>query len=195
MRCHPRAGDATKGFKSLITEIANKTFNTGQYKFAVQFMQAQKNVANYLQRSLVYEGYLVAEAIRRGREQTIELPPSIDKSAAVPDDQKIIRAKEVKMNAKRRPKLVESLKKGYATVYHQCSQEVKDTLEAINDWETTQRDQSLHKLIQKIETISVELNDHKQEVFNLVQVLKTLFLYTQSDKEAVEQYGRNFCPF
>ncbi len=34
--------------------------------------------------------------------------------------------------------------------------------------------------------------DHKQEVFNLVQALKTLFLYSQSDKETVEQYGRNF---
>ncbi len=35
-------------------------------------------------------------------------------------------------------------------------------------------------------------DDHKQEVFNLVQVLKTLFLYSQKDKETVEQYGQNF---
>ncbi len=38
-------------------------------------------------------------------------------------------------------------------------------------------------------------NDHKQEVFNLVQALKTLFLYTQSNKETVEQHGQNFCTF
>jgi len=31
----------------------------------------------------------------------------------------------------------------------------------------------------------VGFNDHKQEIFNLVQSLKTLFLYTQSDKETV----------
>ena len=35
-------------------------------------------------------------------------------------------------------------------------------------------------------------DDLKQEVFNLVQSLKTLFLYTQSIKETVEEYGRNF---
>ena len=35
-------------------------------------------------------------------------------------------------------------------------------------------------------------DDHKQEVFNLVQALKTLFLYSQTDKETMEQYGRNF---
>ena len=35
-------------------------------------------------------------------------------------------------------------------------------------------------------------DDHKQVVFSLVQALKTLFLYLQSNKETVEQYGRNF---
>ena len=98
----------------------------------------------------------------------------------------------MKTIAKRRLKLADSLKKGYATVYDQCSQEVKDKLEGTEDWESTQRDQSLHELINKIERICVGFDDHKQEVFNLVQALKTLFLYSQTDKETVEQYGRNF---
>ena len=76
-------------------------------------------------------------------------------------------------NAKQRLKLVESLKKGYATVYDQCSQEVKDKLAGTDDWESIQRDQLLHKLISKIERICVGFDDHKQEVFNLVQALKT----------------------
>jgi hypothetical protein len=43
--------------------------------------------------------------------------------------------------------------------------------------------------------ICVGFDDNKQEVLNLVQALKTLFLYTQSDKETVEQYGQNFRAF
>ena len=35
-------------------------------------------------------------------------------------------------------------------------------------------------------------DDHKQEIFNLVQALKTLFLYSQTDKEMVEEYMQNF---
>jgi hypothetical protein len=66
-------------------------------------------------------------------------------------------------------------------------------MEVTNDWETMQRDQFLHELIHKIERICVGFKDHKQEVFNLVQALKTLFLYSQSDKETVEEYGSNFC--
>ena len=37
----------------------------------------------------------------------------------------------------------------------------------------------------------VGVDDHKQEVFNLVQALKTLFLYTQTKKESIEEYTRD----
>jgi len=74
----------------------------------------------------------------------------------------------------------------------QCSLEVRDKLEASNDWERMQREQLLHELISKIERICVGFDDHKQEIFNLVQALKTLFLYTQTNKETVEEYTRNF---
>jgi len=192
LKFHPRAGESTKGYKSTISEIATDTFNTGQNKFAAQFTQSRKNGVNYLQRTSANEGYLVAETVRTGRQQIIKLPPAVDPNDFDADNQRIIRAEEVKTIAKRRLKLSESLKKGYATVYDQCSQEVRDKLEGTDNWESIQKDQSLHELINKIERICVGFNDHKQEVFNLVQALKTLFLYSQTDKETVEQYGRNF---
>jgi hypothetical protein len=55
--------DAVKPHKSAISEIANNTFNTGHNKFMAQFTELQKNIANYLQRSLVAEGYLVVEMV------------------------------------------------------------------------------------------------------------------------------------
>jgi hypothetical protein len=67
-----------KGYKSGITEmeIAKHTLNTGKNKFAVQFTESCKKVANYLQCNAVAEGYLVAETVRIGKQQTIELPPA-----------------------------------------------------------------------------------------------------------------------
>ena len=94
--------------------------------------------------------------------------------------------------AKRKANLDNALKKGFATVYNQCSLEVRDKLEASNDWDKTQREQSLHELISKIERICVGFDNYKQEVFNLVQALKTLFLYTQGEKEGVDKYACNF---
>jgi hypothetical protein len=77
-------------------------------------------------------------------------------------------------------------------VYDQCLQEVQDKLELTDDWERTQKEQLLHKLIQKIEQVYMGFDDHKKEVFNLVQVLKMLFLYTQGEKDTVEEFRHNF---
>ena len=77
-------------------------------------------------------------------------------------------------------------------VYDQCSQEVRDKLKATKDWDVVQSEQSLHELVRRIKKICVRFNDHKQSVFNLVQSLKMLFLYSQSENETVEEYMRNF---
>jgi hypothetical protein len=122
----------------------------------------------------------VAERIRSGEKQLIPLPAPVDPNDPNKADLEAIRATDVKTVAKRRQKLRESLMKGYATVYGQCLQEVRDKLKALKDWETIQQEQSLHNLISQVEKICVGFDDHKQDVYNLVQALKTLFLYTQS---------------
>ncbi len=138
------------------------------------------------------ESYLVAKTIRTGTAQTIALPPPVNANAPDKVDLDVICVEVVKSATKRQQKLEESLKKGYATVYDQCSEEVQDKLKATKDWDFVQSDQSLHELIRRIEKICVGLDDHKQSVFNLVQSLKTLFLYSQSEKDTVEEYTRNF---
>ena len=65
-------------------------------------------------------------------------------------------------------------------------------LKATKDWVVLQSEQSLHELVRRIEKICVGFDDHKQSVFNLVQSLKTLLLYSQSENETVEEYTRNF---
>jgi hypothetical protein len=72
----------------------------------------------------VSEEYLVAETVRTGRKQVIDLPSTINPNNPELEDKKIIQAEEVKTIANRHWKLEDSLKKGYATVYDQCSQEV-----------------------------------------------------------------------
>jgi hypothetical protein len=89
----------------------------------------------------------------------------MDANAPYKDDLIIIRNEEIKSVAKRHQKLQELLKKGFATVYDQCSREVKEKLESTENWETIQREQYRHSLIQKIEQICVSFDDHKQDVF------------------------------
>jgi hypothetical protein len=101
-----------KAYKSSNPGIKEHTFNTGQNKFAAQFTQSCKNVANFLQRTANDKGYLVAETVRTGKQQTIDLPPPINGNDPNVEDLKIVHAEEVKSVAKRWLKLDESLKKG-----------------------------------------------------------------------------------
>ncbi len=87
----------------------------GQNKFAAQFTQSQKNVANYLQRTSE-EGYLVTQTVRTGKKQIIKLPAAVDLA-----DNELIRQELVKAGGKRQTKLSKLLMKGYATMYGQCS--------------------------------------------------------------------------
>jgi hypothetical protein len=134
----------------------------------------------------------VAQTIRSGTKQFIPLPPPVDTNDPDRYDLEAIQAKDVKTVAKRRQKLRESLLKGYTMVYGQCLQGVRDKLKASKNWEMMQQEQLLDEIISQVEKICIGFDDHKQDVFNLIQVLKTLFLYAQGDKKSVEEYCRNF---
>ena len=191
---HGRGGGAaasSKAYESPISEIAKHTFNTGKNKFAAHFTESRERVAGYVQQGGMEESYLMAKMIRKGVAQMIALPPHVDTNAPDKADLELIHVEVVKSVAKRRQKLKESLKKGYTMVYDQCSQEVRDKLKATKDWDMVQSEQSLHELVRRIENICVGFDDHKQSVFNLVQSLKMLFLYSQSENETVEEYTRN----
>ncbi len=129
-----------KPHKLALSEIANSRFNTGHNKFAAQFRELQKKVANYLQWSLVAEGYLVAQTVQTGKKQTIGLPAAMDKNLPDKDNLNIIRNKEIKSMAKRQQKHRELLKKGFAMVYEHCSREVKEKLKNTKNWEAIQRE-------------------------------------------------------
>ena len=81
-----------KAYKSSITGIKEHTFNTGQNKFVAKFTQSRENVGYFLQRTAHNKGYLVAETVRIGKQQMIDLPPPIDGNDPDVEDLKIVRA-------------------------------------------------------------------------------------------------------
>ena len=62
--------------------------------------------------------------------QTIDLPPPVPANDPVADDLIIVREEVVRAVAKRHITLNQDLKKGFTTVYAQCSQLVRDKLES-----------------------------------------------------------------
>ena len=106
----------SKAFKYPIVEISTDTFNIGQSKFADQFTQSRENISRYIQRSVGKEAYLVAQTIRTGVLQTINLPPPVPANNPDTDDLAIVRVELVRVVSMRRIILNQYLKKGFATV-------------------------------------------------------------------------------
>ena len=65
-----------------------------------------------------------------GDKQGIDLSPAIDTDDPDAADNVIIRTELVRAIVKRKTNFDSDVKKGYATLYDQCSQDVKDKLEA-----------------------------------------------------------------
>ena len=121
-------------YKSSITKIAYSTFNTGTSKHAALFTRSRQNIENYIQRSSLYEGVSVAQVICIRAEQTIVMPAADNANDA---DAVIMRTEQVRASAKMRAKLDASIKRGFATLYGQYSEQVKTKLEATNRWGDT----------------------------------------------------------
>jgi len=117
-------------------------------------MRGQLTADSRAQHGGMERSYLVAKMIRKEVAQTIALPLPVDTNAPDKADLELIHVEVVKSV------LEESLKKGYATVYNQCSQEVRDKLMATKDWDVVQSEQSLHKLVRRIKKICVRFDDH-----------------------------------
>ena len=104
----------------------------------------------------------------------------------------IMMTEQIRAIARRRAKLDASIKRGFTTVYDQCSEQAKTKLDASNGWEGILNNQELHELILKVERICVGFDNHKQDVYNLVQSLKSLMLTSQGKKETVDGYVQSF---
>ena len=90
-----------KPFRSTTVGLEKWTFNMGQNKYVAQFALHREEVANYIQRTLADEGYLVAQTIRNGKKQLIPLPPPVDLNDLDKEDLEAIRNEDVKSVAKR----------------------------------------------------------------------------------------------
>ena len=138
-----------RAFRSKIVEIKDDTFNMGLAKFVAQFDKSRESTAYYVQRHVGgMEGYLAAQEIRTGEEQTIDLPDPLGANPTA--DQTAMRAVEVANVAKLRLKLRGARRSAFSILYDQCSRKVKDKLRAEQGWDTVEDTQSTHQLVTRI---------------------------------------------
>ena len=122
-----------RAYVSPVAGIEHDAFNTGHSKFASQLKTSRRNVANFVQRSLQNECYLVGKTIKMGEEQTIPLAVAIATDANGERDLNLLRDAKMAAIGKQMVKLDGGMKKGFAIVYDQCSKTVKSLLKTVNN--------------------------------------------------------------
>ena len=149
----PRGGgdNIDKPFRLTTVGIEKWKFNTGQNKYPAQFTLHRKEVANYIQRTLADEGYLVAQTIRSRTKQSIPLPSLVDPNNPDKADLEAIQNRGCEDRRKEATKAERVAAKRVCYGVH--SQRVQDKLKALKDWETVQQEQLLHNLIFQVERI------------------------------------------
>ena len=157
-------------------------------------------MANFVQQTLSDEGYLVARSINTGEEHIIPLSVAIPwttnestpAEVAAARDQNILRDAKMAQLGKRIMKLDSNMKKGFATMYDQCSEAVKLYLETVDNWDRIDCDQSVQDLMKAIQKICVGHGETNQDMYNIVQGCKNMFLFRQDDGMSTEDYVRDF---
>ena len=116
-----------RAYVSPVAGIEHDTFNTGHSKFASQFKTSRRNVANFVQRSLLNEGYLVGRNnTSLSQRQFRKLPMNHHQQRNwLLGDQTMLRDAKMAVIGKRIVKLDNDTKKGFTIVYDQCSKAVK----------------------------------------------------------------------
>ena len=114
----------------------------------------RESTAYYVQRKIGgEEGFYAAQEIRTGRVTEVPLPDALAANAS--EDEKAIRVIEVQGVGKIRQKVKGARKTAFSILYNQCSQKIKDKLQAEQGWEDAETNQHTHELIGRIERISI----------------------------------------
>jgi len=69
---------------------------------------------------------------------------------------------------------------------------VKSRIKTGDDWDRIDCNQSVQGLIKAIQKIYVGHDDTNQDMCNVVQVCKNMFLFRQDDGTSTEDYVRDF---
>ncbi len=136
-----------------------------------------KNVANYLQR-ISNQGYLVAQTVQQ--EANNQSAGSGRCKLPHGRGQWTHQARACEGRRKETNEAVQIADEGTCNGVWAVLRGRKREARGVEQLGEDLEQHSLHEFIHKIERICVGFDDHKQEVLNLVQALKMLFLYTQN---------------
>jgi len=106
--------------------------------------------------------------------------------------EKLILQQEVKEFIARKKKCKNNMNKAYALILGQCTQAVKNKLEAKDNWEQIEADHNPIELLKAIKAIAQDYQDSKYPIASIHKSIVNLLTIKQDEKESVASYVKRF---
>ena len=183
------AGLAKKEFVSKVVGLESHTFDVGEAKYAAKYQKLVDAIANHIQKD--YKGGPeMAQAIRDLELPVIDVPayPVPTAGAALDPGAEYLWRHDVTEAKKRITQLAENLKRAYALIIGQCSEDLLGKIKGSSDYPAADTDQDAVKLLLIIRGYCCKFDDHQQSVVALESAKHRVSTFYQTSEMTASDY-------
>ena len=180
--------------KGACEELKDNVYTVGDAKQADQYNKTTESIVNYIQRTYdegqdVKDALVALEHVDMDQYRPEQEEEDEDNLSYI---DKMILQQEVKEYVARTKKYKDNMNKAYGLILGQCTQGVKNKLEARRDWEELESEHDPIQLLQAIKAITQDYQDSKYPIASIYKALTTLFNIRQEEKEGLSAYIKRF---
>ncbi len=173
-------------------ELKEHVYTVGNANSADKYVKTTERIVNYIQTNYE-EGQDVKDALVTLEPLDFEdaRPGGVNEEDLDFIDRMILQ-QEVKDYVTRIRKYNDNMNKAYGLILGQCTQGVKNKLEARRDWQTLEEEHSPIDLLKAIKEITQDYQDSRYPIASIYKSLSTLFNIKQDEKESLSAYIKRF---
>ena len=180
--------------KGACEELKDNVYTVGDAKQADRYNKTTESIVNYIQRTYdegqdVKDALVALEHVDMDQYRPEQEEEDEDNLSYI---DKMILQQEVKEYVARTKKYKDNMNKAYGLILGQCTQGVKNKLEARRDWEELESEHDPIQLLQAIKAITQDYQDSKYPIASIYKALTTLFNIRQEEKEGLSAYIKRF---
>lgn len=189
-----KASTGKDTFKGKCKELEGFIFDANRYNQADEYIKTVKEIAEYVGANYDH-GADVRQAIEEGVKPTFAKPvkpqPLADESD-IDETDTMIWKKEVDYYVKRVTMLDSNLRKIYSLVWGQCSDVMREKIEALEAYETIKTEYDVLALLKEIKVINFKFEDQKYAYGAVYYANKRFYNYKQGAEDTNNEHYDKF---
>jgi Reverse transcriptase (RNA-dependent DNA polymerase) len=178
-------------FKGKCDKLEGHVFDANKYNQADEYIRTVKEIGEYV--GTTYDmGADVRQAIEGNDDNRKVIFNKPVKPISIDATDELIWKKEVDFYVRRKATLESNLRKLFTLVWGQCTDVMREKLEALDQWETIKKDYDALALLKQIKTINFKFEDQKYVYGSVYYANKRFYNYKQAAEDSANEHYEKF---